>query len=134
MSWTNDYMAIPFVDGGRDHHGCDCYGLVRLILLERYNIHLPILSDAYGTTADWQAISCAIDTESSRPCWTKLEGEQAQEGDVVVFRVANRPWHVGLMLDHDEMLNIAEGGLVRMESITGPLWGRRLDSIYRYSG
>ena len=45
--WVNNYIGIPFVSGGRDKTGCDCYGLVRLILQNEYNIELPLLSGDY---------------------------------------------------------------------------------------
>lgn len=45
--WVNNYIGIPFVSGGRDKTGCDCYGLVRLILQNEYNIELPLLSSDY---------------------------------------------------------------------------------------
>ena len=41
--WCSKYVGIPFVSGGRDKSGCDCYGLVRLILHNEYNTELPLL-------------------------------------------------------------------------------------------
>lgn len=35
------YLSIPYKDGGRDLSGCDCYGLVRLILMNERGIELP---------------------------------------------------------------------------------------------
>lgn len=43
--WVNDYIGIPYVDGGRDRDGVDCYGLVRLVLAERRGILLPDYSE-----------------------------------------------------------------------------------------
>lgn len=36
------YLSIPYRAGGRDWSGCDCYGLVRLILKEEKGIELPL--------------------------------------------------------------------------------------------
>jgi hypothetical protein len=41
MNWLNDYIGIPYVEGGRDYKGCDCYGLVKLVYQFEYGIELP---------------------------------------------------------------------------------------------
>jgi cell wall-associated NlpC family hydrolase len=45
--WVKKYTGIPFVSNGRTKEGCDCYGLVRLVLREEYGVTLPKLSDDY---------------------------------------------------------------------------------------
>lgn len=46
--WVKKYIGIPFVSGGRDKNGCDCYGLVRLILADEYGFDLPVLLGDYS--------------------------------------------------------------------------------------
>ena len=46
--WVNKYVGIPFSSNGRTPDGCDCYGLVRLVLQNEYGIALPELSDNYN--------------------------------------------------------------------------------------
>ena len=45
--WAKKYVGIPFVTSGRDMSGCDCYGLVRLILTNEYSFDLPMLLGDY---------------------------------------------------------------------------------------
>lgn len=47
FEWTQKYVGIPFVSGGRTEEGCDCYGLIRLILKNEYFINLPALKIDY---------------------------------------------------------------------------------------
>lgn len=39
--WVATYIGIPFIDYGRSHEGCDCWGLARMIWNERAGIVLP---------------------------------------------------------------------------------------------
>tara|TARA_R110002153_G_scaffold263960_1_gene425550 strand:- start:370 stop:789 length:420 start_codon:yes stop_codon:yes gene_type:complete len=50
MHWANHYITAPYVDGGRDLHGLDCWGLVRHVLHHRYDV--PLLSSWGHVRAD----------------------------------------------------------------------------------
>ena len=41
LCWLNTYIGIPYVFGGRDHKGVDCYGLIKLLFTEQYDEALP---------------------------------------------------------------------------------------------
>ncbi|MCL1123608.1 C40 family peptidase [Shewanella surugensis] len=48
MHWINSYMTCPYVDGGRDLNGLDCWGLVRDVLHKQFAVP-PIAS--FGTVS-----------------------------------------------------------------------------------
>jgi len=41
MRWAGEFVKIPFLINGRSKSGCDCWGLYRLIVLERSGVELP---------------------------------------------------------------------------------------------
>lgn len=104
---TTGYVGIPFVDGGRDRNGCDCWGLFRLV----YGDHGIDLPD-YGEIGATEMLR--ISREFSREMkvertWRRLDGEPRQALDAVVMRRASEvdgpAWHIGVMLDARRMLH-----------------------------
>lgn len=99
--WAIPYVGIPFMDGGRDRAGCDCWGLVRLVYAEVLGIDLP----SYGEIAarDVVAATRQIRDASAAAPWVPVAGP-AQPMDVLVM--AGRPLHVGVMVDARRVLHV----------------------------
>lgn len=106
-------MSIPFVDGGRELSGCDCWGLVRLVYLRECGITLPSYGDVGAH--ELAAIARRIPGEAAQAPWRVVT--DAQAFDVVIMN--GRPvkglhpraaMHVGVMVSTSHMLHIEEGG------------------------
>jgi cell wall-associated NlpC family hydrolase len=100
--WVSRYVGIPFVSGGRDFAGCDCYGLIRLVLLNEFGYDLPVLAIGYN----------ACCTAEINPMFTEnlplLGGERIsapEAGAVAVIRVRGLPSHVGIFADGEYILH-----------------------------
>ncbi|MDR2663080.1 MAG: C40 family peptidase [Treponema sp.] len=130
-SWVEGYIGIPFVSGGRDRAGCDCYGLVRLVLSEQFGYTLPLLNTGYVN---------ACRTEETAPLFKEhlplLAGckiSRAEPGAVAVIRFSGRASHVGIFVDDRSILHSIAGigafcTAVNHASVRGALEG-----IYRVS-
>ena len=130
-AWVNDYVGLPFVDGGRTRAGVDCYGLVRLVLREQFGISLPDYGDVYQSVRERETIAGALTQEKSR--WVNIEQPHAaQLGDVALFRVGGLPLHCGLVLSPDVMLHVCQGCETVVEEMHGLVWGARFEGIYCY--
>ncbi len=125
--WANAYVGIVFEEKGRNRDGCDCWGLVRLVLKEQFDVDLMDHANDYETVKDRHAIARAI--ENDLPNW--VETGKPQCGDVVLLRSKGNPLHIGIMVNKRRMLHIEEGinaGTERLDSIT---WKDRVIGYYR---
>lgn len=111
--WSQKYLAVPFVDGGRDMSGADCWGMVRLVLLDRAGIDLP----AYGEIGanERARIAERMGRDSGERPWLPTDAPAAL--DVLLMHTLiqiDGSWekvigHVGIMVDSEYVLHTDEG-------------------------
>lgn len=126
--WAIPYVGIPFVDGGRDCSGLDCWGLVSTVYREVLGIDLP----TYGEISahDVARVTERIREDSAGAPWLPVMGA-AQPFDVLVMR--GRPLHVGVMVDARHVLHVeveTASVIVPVSSCSQVRW-RRI-SIHRH--
>jgi cell wall-associated NlpC family hydrolase len=140
--WAGKYVGIPFADKGRTRAGCDCWGLCRLALAEQFGIDLPDYGDAYTEAHDHAGVAAAVQA-GLREGWTPLDRdrERPRAGDLLIIKIAARPWHCALMVTEDRFLHcptVPERGTGRelgtscIERLDGLIWRRRIEGIYRH--
>ena len=126
-----EYLAIPFKDHGRDRSGCDCYGLVRLVLSERHNIHLLPLTEGYEGTQERALIAALVDVRIPLLKFAAVTGP-IESGDVVVIRQGGQPCHVGIIVAPHTMLHTEAGSGPKLEDIRRPHIAPRIEGFYRH--
>lgn len=108
MNWTAKYINVPYLDGGRNRNGVDCWGLVRLVYASELNIDLP----SYGEISAEDLIKVArnIDAGKDGETWVDVAAEETREFDVCVMRFAGtkRVGHVGIVTPHG-ILHVEKG-------------------------
>jgi cell wall-associated NlpC family hydrolase len=77
--WTDEYLGLPWWEGGGDRNGVSCWGLAALVYRERCGTDLP----AYSERMDAAERSVAA-------------GEE-RELDLVTFAVKGMESHVGIV-------------------------------------
>lgn len=139
-AWVAAYVGLPFADKGRTYAGCDCWGLVRLVLAEQFGIALPDYSDAYVDAHDHDSVSAAVQA-GLRDGWSQVEGAR-QCGDLLVIKIAARPWHCGLMVTPERFLHCPtqpdrrtgrETGTSCIERLDNAMFRNRIEGIYRHA-
>jgi cell wall-associated NlpC family hydrolase len=119
MDWLAEYVGIPFEPHGRTRAGCDCYGLVRLVLAEHFGKTLPSFDDGYDDFADRENEARLINAGLAL-----INAERVNTpapGDIVQLRWFGDPSHVGLYVGHGRMLHIEQhngfSSIVKLDSI-----------------
>lgn len=108
--WAASYMDIPFTDLGRSRDGCDCYGMILMILKECANVRIPDLTGMYKDIQDVRTIKKIVDHMSAQESmWTKIERGNETEFDIVVCRIVGLPIHVGIVTRKGWMLHTIDG-------------------------
>ena len=117
-AWTGHYIGIPFLDLGRDRQGCDCWGLVRLVLGEQAETQLPSLATCYASEDNAAGVRDAIEAERRSGAWHPIDAGDEQPFDVVEMSGAARvpgsgwmfgPLHVGVVVTSGWLLHVERG-------------------------
>lgn len=91
LRWLNSYIGIPYVFGGRDLKGVDCYGLCKLVYQAQYGIKLP---DWLIDETDLVTLDNLITGELTGGAWRTIE--DPIDGCFVICSTAKSAHHMGL--------------------------------------
>lgn len=103
---VNKYIKIPFKSHGRDFNGCDCYGLVRLVLKEEFSKTLPDFWE-YNAPDDFQVLQGLFDENT--PLLSAKKVEEPKEGDVVLYKFRGYTSHIAVYVGQGRILHILKG-------------------------
>jgi len=129
FKWVKKYIGIPFVSNGRTLKGCDCYGLVRLVLKNEYDIELPELSNNYKDALNLEETEKLF--ADYRPVLAGTKISKPEEKALVVITEHGVPAHVGIVAGNGYILHtgIKTGSVAQRESHPGIR--SRIEGYYR---
>ena len=128
--WAGQYIGLPFVEHGRSIYGLDCWGLVRLVMFEKFNLVLPDYSKEYSNTYSKSEISALIKRENVK--WHEIHAGKEKLGDIIVLRMRGEPMHIGLVLGDSRMLHIERHVNSAIEPYNNNRWKDRIVGFYRH--
>ena len=127
--WCRKYVGIPFVSGGRDESGCDCYGLVRLILMNEYAINIPLLNGDYTNALNVSETKKLFFENVPLLCSEKIAVPEEQS--IVLMKMCGRLCHVGLYAGDGFIIHSRHKVGVVCERISSPQLAGCVEGWYR---
>jgi len=127
--WVKNYIGIPFVSNGRVISGCDCYGLVRLVLRNEYGVELPELSDNYADALNVNETARLF--AEHRPVLAAEKIPAPEEKAVAVITEHGTAAHIGIAAGGGYILHtgVKTGSVCQRE--THPGLRGRIEGYYR---
>jgi cell wall-associated NlpC family hydrolase len=137
--WSVRYVGVPFLDLGRDLRGCDCWGLVRLVMKEMGQVTLPCLATGYGSEADHRKVFDEIERERSSQEWVEIPRGEEKAFDVAEMTCPTRydgrwdfaPLHVGIVVSPGWMLHTERATMSRLMRCNDPKMAKRIIGFWR---
>jgi cell wall-associated NlpC family hydrolase len=130
-AWVAEYIGMRFRERGRDRAGCDCWGLVRLVLAERFGVEVPSYAGDYDTVGEQHRIAALITRH--QPAWLPVDPGRERPGDVVLLRLHGLPVHVGVVAARGWMLHVEPKVDSVLERFDGLEWRNRVLGVYRHA-
>jgi cell wall-associated NlpC family hydrolase len=132
-AWCEPFTRLQYADKGRGPQAFDCWGFVRHVQAERFGVSdLPDLADEYPSAEDHDSVAEVVRRyeRALASSWVPVASPQA--GDIVILKIANRPWHCGVVVGGDWMIHITRGVNVGCEHFTREPWRNRIEGFYRH--
>lgn len=132
-AWCLPFTRFEYADRGRGPAAFDCWGFVRHVQSERFGIvDLPDLGGAYGSSEDHGAVANVVRRYERvlAPAWRKVE--DPRPGDVVIIKIAQQPWHCGVVVASRLMMHMLKGVNVGIERFDREPWRNRIEGFYRH--
>lgn len=126
--WWNDYVGIPYVEKGRDKNGLDCWGLVRLVYREQYNIDIPSFAEDYESYDEKHIQELILIGKEN---WTKVDTPEI--GDAILLRINGLYMHVGVVISENQFIHVREGQDTVIERFDTGTWKHRVEGFYKYT-
>lgn len=129
MIEVQDLLGVPFVDGGRDKQGMDCWGLF-IEVMKRFGYEVPDYKvscfDAEGIGGTYQAeIGSWQEVGSAAPGLAVAMAIHEKAPDMVQ--------HFGVVLEPKRFIHTLEKTGVIITKISDPFFNRKIKGFYRWT-
>jgi len=141
--WADKYVGVPYRAEGRDLGGCDCWGLVRLVMRDQAGLDLAAFETV--RVRNGARVMATVREEIASGEWLEVPRDEARLFDVVTMRCHFRTragWqagdiHIGICagtngLGVKHVLHVEEPWNAVCLPFSHPTISFRLKEIYRH--
>lgn len=125
-AWAREYVGIPYRFGADGRDGADCWGLVRMVLRERFGVDLPAFEH---DDADPHRLHAIVD--DALPTVGARRVPAPDPGDLALMRIIGEPCHIGVVTGDGYMLHTLHAHGSVLERYRDRKWAKRLEGFYR---
>lgn len=129
--WVKKYVGIPFKSGGRTSEGCDCYGLVRMVLKNEYSLLLPMLDGKYIDALDTEITKELFRQYVPLLCGNRIA--KPEEKAIAVIKTQGLATHVALYAGDGFIIHTMLNTGTVCERLSSPTLTGRIEGWYRVS-
>lgn len=121
------YLGTPYkFEGSSLEEGFDCINLCVQVARDR-NVPMMNINHSHTNIHTYHYLFNLRNTND-------FQRVSQQQDVLVVFRVAGEISHVGYMVTKDKFIHIMEDSKVTIESVSSPMWEKRVVGYYKYLG
>lgn len=130
--WVGKYIGIPFLDSGFTAAGCNCWGLVHLVLRQERGIEVPTYGEI--SAADMVNAARRMTTDSASPPWSKCGTPQAFDVVLMTAKEGGSRFigHAGIMTSPMHLLHVWKATDAVNMAIDHPRVRHRIVGFWRH--
>lgn len=126
------YIGLTYKPSARGDTVVDCWGLIVVLYRELFSIELPTFTEcSVAKTGSDGMVDFLFATDLYKQC-TKIELDQAKEGDLLLLTNAGQPTHIAMVIDDEHMIHCFDRAGSVIESYRSRKWKPRIQALYRH--
>ena len=102
MRAFNEFVGIPWVQGGCSEVGADCWGLLTLVSREVYGV---VIAEYEGSKVSGELLTTVINYEMANNRWRETYNPRPGDAVVMFDRVSGKALHVGIFVENGNILH-----------------------------
>lgn len=126
--WPERYVGLPWKTLGRDRSGVDCWGLVRLVLLEQRGIALPLWDTV--DPFDRKRIVAAVGGSLAEGDWRQIAPQDIRDFDFAVM--LSTSVHIGIVAPGRFILHVQRDDCAVLQQVS--TLSHRITGFHRHKG